>query len=100
MPHANTGLSETSTTELATVVNLSDAIQDQKWRARRTPERVINGSTERGAAVRPGAPDGTALCSVLHSHPANAPVTGSTSVNRQNAIATAGAVAKRTIGPA
>src|SRR5205809_3041230 len=52
MPHANTGLSDTSTTELATVVNRSDAIQDQKWRARSRPDNVIKGSRERGAGSR------------------------------------------------
>src|SRR5438034_1304157 len=101
MPHANTGLSDTSTTELATVVNRSDAIQDQKWRARSRPDNVIKGSRERGAGSRvrrevllpaPGSP--------LPSRTASAPVTGRTSASLQNAIATAGAVANRTIGPA
>src|SRR2546425_3119300 len=101
MPHANTGLSDTSTTELATVVNRSDAIQDQKWSARSSPDNVIKGSRERGVGSRvrcevllpaPG--------SLLPSSTARLPVTGRTSASRQNAIATAGAVANRTIGPA
>src|SRR2546426_458744 len=98
---ANTGLSDTSTTELATVVNRSDAIQDQKCSARSRPDNVIKGSRERGVGSRvrcevllpaPG--------SLLPSSTARLPVTGRTSANLQNAIATAGAVANRTIGPA
>ena len=101
MPHANTGLSDTSTTELATVVNRSDAIQDQKWSARSRPDNVIKGSRERGVGSRvrcevllpaPG--------SLLPSSTASPPVTGRTRVSLQNAMATAGAVANRTIGPA
>src|SRR2546429_2279306 len=52
MPQAKTGLSDTRTTELATVVNRSDAIQDQKWSARSRPDNVIRGSRERGAGSR------------------------------------------------
>src|SRR5712692_9723055 len=101
MPQAKTGLSDTRTTELATVVNRSDAIQDQKWRARRRPDNNIKGSRERGAGssvtrqlLLP------APCSGLSSNTASPPVTGRTSASLQNAIARAGAAANRTIGPA
>src|SRR2546430_16268348 len=64
-----------------------------------SPDRTINGSGERGA-VPPDAPDGTAPCSLLLSNTASPPVTGRTSVSLQNAIASAGAAANRTMGPA
>src|SRR5712691_3400769 len=101
MPQAKTGLSDTRTTELATVVNRSDAIQDQKCSANSNPESAINGSGEQGA-VPADAPEGTAPCSLLPapSRHASAPVTGRTSASLQNAIARAGAAANRTMGPA
>src|SRR2546427_7043797 len=86
--HANTGLSETSSTELATDVNRSDAIHVQKCAARSSPESSIWGNASRTARVR------------CRSRVASPNVTGSTSTSRQNAIATAGAAANRTIGPA
>ena len=86
--HANTGFSETSNTELATDVNLSDAIHVQKCVARSSPERSINGNASRTARVG------------CRSRVATPNVTGSTRTSRQNAIATAGAAANRTIGPA
>src|SRR5947207_9160903 len=98
-PQAKTGLSDTRTTELATVVNRSEAIQDQKWIASSRPDNNVNGSRERGA-VPVDAPKGTAPRSLLPSKTASPPVTGRTSANRQNAIASAGAVANRTMGPA
>src|SRR5207244_13658300 len=58
-----------------------------------------NASGARGAVPSERA-EGTPPCSPLLSHTANAPVTGSTSTSRQNAIASAGAVANRTMGPA
>src|SRR5690349_17207550 len=70
--HANTDLSDTSTTELATAVKRSDAIQDQKCSDRRRPARTINGSGERGAEPADAA-DGTAPRSPLLSHTANPP---------------------------
>ena len=86
--HANTGFSETSTTELATDVNLSDAIHVQKCTARSNPESSIRGNASRTGLVR------------CRSRIASPNVTGSTRASRQNAIATAGAAANRTIGPA
>src|SRR2546427_4127882 len=82
-------------------MTLSGLIQDQKWSARSSPDNVIKGSRERGAGSRvrcevllpaPG--------SLLPSSTASPPVTGRTRVSLQNAMATAGAVANRTIGPA
>src|SRR5439155_4860623 len=96
-----TGLSDTRTTELATVVNRSDAIQDQKCSARSRPDSAIKGSREPGAGSRswrvtllpaPG--------SLLPSNSARAPVTGRTIASLQNAMASAGAAANRTMGPA
>ena len=88
MPQAKIGFSETSSTELATVVNRSDAIHVQKCNASRTPESSMSGNAARTTPIR------------CRSRAASANVTGSTSVSRQNAIATAGAAANRTIGPA
>src|SRR5213079_218788 len=86
--HANTGFNETSTTELATDVNLSDAIHVQKCAARNSPASSISGNASRTARVR------------CRSRAASPNVTGRTRTSRQNAIATAGATANRTIGPA
>ena len=77
----------------------SEAIQDQKWIASSRPDSNVSGSSERGAVPSERA-EGTAPRSPLPSHTANAPVTGSTSASLQNAIASAGAVANRTMGPA
>src|SRR2546426_9957361 len=100
-PQAKTGLSDTRTTELATLVNRSEAIQDQKCSAKSRPDNVIKGSGERGAGsgtrrvtLRP------APRSLLPSKTASPPVTGRTIASLQNAIASAGAVANRTRGPA
>ena len=89
------------TTELATAVKRSDAIQDQKCSARSKPDSVIKGSGE------PGAGSGVtgeillpAPGSLLPSNTASPPVTGRTSTSLQNAIASAGAAANRTMGPA
>src|SRR4029077_1190901 len=98
MAQAKTGFKDTSTTELATVVKRRDAIQDQKWEARRRPASAINGSGERGAVLSTET-EGTARCSRLPRRAKN-PVTGRVSVRRQNAIASAGATANRTMGPA
>src|SRR5882724_9191198 len=78
-PQAKTGLSDTRTTELATLVYRSEAIQDQKCRASSAPDKIINGSGERGA-VRGGVAEGTAPRSLLPSDNASTPVTGSTRV--------------------
>ena len=100
-PQAKTDLSDTRTTELATAVKRSDAIQDQKCSARSKPDSVIKGSGE------PGAGSGVtgeillpAPGSLLPSNTASPPVTGRTSTSLQNAIASAGAAANRTMGPA
>ncbi len=84
--HAKIGLRETSRTELATVVNRRDAIHVQKCTASRSPDKSISRNASRTART-------------CGSRVASPNVTGSTSASRQNAIATAGAVAKRTIGP-
>ena len=60
---------------------------------------VLHGSGERGA-VPSAAPEGPAPRSPLPCNTATALVTGSTSASLQNAIASAGAVANRTTGPA
>src|SRR6266516_563082 len=76
-PQAKTGLSDTRTTELATVVNRSDAIQDQKCSARSRPDNVIKGSRERGAGSGTArVPLLPALCSLLPSTTANPPESG------------------------
>src|SRR3989442_1143181 len=98
-PQAKTGLSDPTTTERAAVVKGSGAIQDQKGIASSRPDNNVNGSRERGAVPSERA-EGTAPRPPLPSHTANAPVTGSTSTSRQNATASAGAVANRTMGPA
>src|SRR2546423_14080873 len=48
-PQAKTGLRDTSTTELATVVKRSEAIQDQKCSARSIPDNVLKESRVQGA---------------------------------------------------
>src|SRR5205807_7543936 len=48
-PQAKTDLSDTRTTELATAVKRSDAIQDQKCSARSKHDSVIKGRGEPGA---------------------------------------------------
>src|SRR5438094_8462077 len=74
-PQAKTGLSDTRTTELATVVNRREAIQDQKWRANSRPDNNVNGSRERGAIPSQRA-EANAPCSPLPSNSDNAPAPG------------------------